>query len=354
MPVLDIPATRTHWQDALNGGLVGVAVAELAAGAAPPLFGSGARYDIRDEAESWRSPSVIAAKGGGDCEDLAAQRAAEMRLWGYRALLPGSPGAERAKALGLNTIDARVRLDEVAPAFFHVVTEYTVDGATFTEDPSLMLGMRGQVDPRVLALEGARPTAAGHRMNLDQFVAELAKDAPKPGHKPMQAIKVSGDYVGANPALLVPNLRLTPDAGYRVVVDKMEPGLYLVAVVEDTDEIEGTGAIVTTAALAAAATKALASRAVQAATDGEPGVWRTKIAPRFDALRDRISQREGGGVRDWLSEREGGGLRERLAEREGGGLLARVQALRQGRADGDVFVLPRRRTIAASGCRCGQ
>ena len=319
----------------MNGGLVGVARAELLSGAAPPLYGSGARYDIRDDGEEWRSPTVIAAKGGGDCEDLASQRAAELQIWGYRALLPGSPGASRAKALGLTEIPAAVRLDEVGPGFFHVVTEYTVDGETFTEDPSLMLGMRGTVDPRILVLEAQGQTQR-------RAVARATSGANMGPIRPIQAIKVSGDAPTANPALVVPNLRLTPDVGFRVVVDRMEPGLYLVAVVEDDDEVQGTGALVTTAALAAAATKALAARAVAAATDGEPGFFRTKIAPRFDGIRER------------LGEREGLGLRERLGEREGLGLLDRVKALRASRQDGDVFVLPRRRTVASGGCQCGQ
>jgi hypothetical protein len=85
----------------------------------PGIYGSGVRFK-RERAETWkRIPDVIAA-GGGDCEDLAAWRAAELRVQG---------------------IPAVVIVEKIAPGKFHAIVG-TDEGV---EDPSRKLGMgKGQ------------------------------------------------------------------------------------------------------------------------------------------------------------------------------------------------------------------
>lgn len=69
--------------DALLEGLYALNVYILSARRHPPLYWSGIRY--RREArghEEWQSASRLVATGVGDCEDLAAYRAAELAVSG--------------------------------------------------------------------------------------------------------------------------------------------------------------------------------------------------------------------------------------------------------------------------------
>lgn len=113
--------------------LVAQCVRDLAAHRLPPLYESGVRYQ-REPAgsEMWDSAATVAARGYGDCEDLAAWRVAELRL-------AGEEGAEVAVVrTGPKTLHALVRRG---------------DGSW--EDPSAELGMRrgqeGVHMPRMLA-----------------------------------------------------------------------------------------------------------------------------------------------------------------------------------------------------------
>lgn len=90
----------------------------------PPLYLSGVRYsreprEVRGRVELWDSVPVVLAQGWGDCDDLAAWRAAELSLSGVYALPV---------------------LVEVAPfsGRYHVVV-WRSDGQW--EDPSARLGM---------------------------------------------------------------------------------------------------------------------------------------------------------------------------------------------------------------------
>ena len=86
----------------------------------PRLYKSGVRYQ-RERSEHWRPANVVLGDGFGDCEDLAAWRAAERRLDGER-------GARAVvRRTGHNTLHA------------------TVTGPRGDEDPSRRLGM-GQDD----------------------------------------------------------------------------------------------------------------------------------------------------------------------------------------------------------------
>jgi hypothetical protein len=86
--------------------------------ALPPIYAAGIRYMRRDPDEVWQLPSETMARGGGDCEDLAAWRAAELRI-------AGEP--------------ARVVVTRSAPGVLHAVVR-RAHGAI--EDPSRRLGMR--------------------------------------------------------------------------------------------------------------------------------------------------------------------------------------------------------------------
>lgn len=93
---------------------------ELRARSFPKLYASGVKY--RREGfgkERWQVPSETVKLGCGDCEDLAAWRAAELRVAGIKA----------------RAICVRVR-----PGLIHCVVQ-TERGR---EDPSKKLGMKGK------------------------------------------------------------------------------------------------------------------------------------------------------------------------------------------------------------------
>lgn len=75
------------------------------------------RYTREDPAERWQLPSETAARGGGDCEDLASWRCAELRLRGE---------------------SCRVVVKRTGPRVLHALVERG-DGSI--EDPSRRLGM---------------------------------------------------------------------------------------------------------------------------------------------------------------------------------------------------------------------
>jgi len=81
------------------------------------LYAAGVRYDRQDPGERWQLPSETAARGAGDCEDLASWRCAERRLAGE---------------------SCRVKVVRTGPTVLHAVVENS-DGSI--EDPSRRLGM---------------------------------------------------------------------------------------------------------------------------------------------------------------------------------------------------------------------
>jgi len=126
MVVPDVPAAL----NAALEGLVRVNVALLRAAIVvgrpvPPLYSSGIRYKREPvPREWWQTIADNVVERVGDCEDLAAHRAAECRLAG---LLVGIPYPARAVAIrtGRNT--------------YHAVVRHP-NGRI--EDPSRALGMR--------------------------------------------------------------------------------------------------------------------------------------------------------------------------------------------------------------------
>ncbi len=91
----------------------------------PPVYKAGVRYrrekcvdvECSQRFEDWQVPSVVMQLGWGDCEDLAAWRAAELRLQG-----------EKARAVPRS----------VRPGLVHIVVRR---GNGKIEDPSRILGM---------------------------------------------------------------------------------------------------------------------------------------------------------------------------------------------------------------------
>lgn len=96
---------------------VDACVRDLRANPRPPLYAAGVRYTRDDPDERWQLPSETAARGGGDCEDLASWRCAELRLGGE---------------------SCRVVVRRTGPTVLHAVVERG-DGSI--EDPSRRLGM---------------------------------------------------------------------------------------------------------------------------------------------------------------------------------------------------------------------
>lgn len=87
----------------------------------PPLYRSGVRYVPEPYGqENWQIPSVTLQLRGGDCEDLAAWRAAELVVSG---------ADPRARAV--------VKI--VRPGLMHCIV---LRGSGRREDPSRLLGMR--------------------------------------------------------------------------------------------------------------------------------------------------------------------------------------------------------------------
>ena len=119
-----VAAVRAHGIDELEAlleGLVRMDLVQLRRGMVPPLYQSGVRYRREPrKREDWQTAAETYARRYGDCEDLAAYRAADLRLAG---------------------IEARAIVYQAAPGLKHVVVEYP-DGRR--EDPSKRLGMLGR------------------------------------------------------------------------------------------------------------------------------------------------------------------------------------------------------------------
>jgi hypothetical protein len=85
----------------------------------PPLYESGAVYKTEPR-EVWRHAQDVVNEGWGDCEDLAAYRAAELRVSGEDP-------------------DARVKTYQTGPRRYHAIVERS---GGVLEDPSAALGMK--------------------------------------------------------------------------------------------------------------------------------------------------------------------------------------------------------------------
>lgn len=120
MPValMFIPPSPAAYDAALEG-LTAENEWLMRSGPLPPLYASGVRYETEKQ-EMFRHAAMVAASGVGDCEDLAAYRAAELRVTGEDP-------------------DACVHTYVSGPRRLHAVVRRG-DGSI--EDPSLVLGMQ--------------------------------------------------------------------------------------------------------------------------------------------------------------------------------------------------------------------
>lgn len=115
---LTIPARSAAFDAALEG-LTRVDERLLATGKFPPLYSAGVVYRTEPR-EVWRHVADVYTEGWGDCEDLAAWRAAELRVSGQDP-------------------DARVGTYRSGRRRYHAVV---VLGDGSIEDPSRRLGMK--------------------------------------------------------------------------------------------------------------------------------------------------------------------------------------------------------------------
>ncbi len=114
-----VPARADAFDAALEGlTRVNVGLMQRGDPAIPALYESGVRY--RDEPRDvWRHAADVAAEHWGDCEDLSAYRAAELRVSGEDP-------------------DAHVTTYQSGPSRYHAVV---ARGDGTLEDPSRVLGM---------------------------------------------------------------------------------------------------------------------------------------------------------------------------------------------------------------------
>lgn len=109
-------------------------------GGAPPIYETGLRYQREPRGEErWLPPSDVLRRGHGDCEDLAAYRAAELRVTGE------DPEAE-------------ARVVRTGPRTWHAVV---LRGDGDWEDPSAALGM--ELASGIIAPVRFRLDPEGHR-----------------------------------------------------------------------------------------------------------------------------------------------------------------------------------------------
>lgn len=118
---LTLPADGGVLSAALEGLVAANAVILARAGTVRRLYASGVRYQRERGTEDWRTIPQVLRAGRGDCEDLAAWRAAELRVY----------DAEPARAI----------VRRSGPKTLHAVV-VRADGRI--EDPARRLGMKGR------------------------------------------------------------------------------------------------------------------------------------------------------------------------------------------------------------------
>lgn len=119
---------------------------QIEAGRVPTLlFDSGVVYQTDPSDEPLFDAVDVLARGAGDCEDLAAFRAAELRTLGERALRPGD---DLWAYPDVDFNSARVVLLDFGANQYHAVVAVDTDRGIVREDPSARLGMTARrIDP---------------------------------------------------------------------------------------------------------------------------------------------------------------------------------------------------------------
>lgn len=150
----------------------------------PPLYSTGARWELRPDDESdtrWRYADEVATDGWGDCQALAAYRAAELRVNGI------DPRAE-------------VRVYPTGENKYHAVV---ARGNGLVEDPSVALGMLPfpggpMTTDKLPAIQGhggamSQHAIVGAKRQIARSVAGLHP------HAAIVGIGVLGDETGKSP-----------------------------------------------------------------------------------------------------------------------------------------------------------
>ena len=148
--IIRIPTRAAAFNAALEG-LTRLNVALMGATNYPPLYSAGVRYKTEPR-EVWRHVADVLAEGWGDCEDLSAWRAAELRITGE------DPGASVA------TYKSGARR-------YHAIVERS-DGTI--EDPSRELGMGRK--KRAMDFIQRQPGLCGSVLGEDDDGDEPAED----------------------------------------------------------------------------------------------------------------------------------------------------------------------------------
>lgn len=121
--------------------LVKVDVIEMRVKRLPDLYTSGVRYEAEPAGqENWQDAFQLMHKKRGDCEDLAAYRAAELRV---KHNIPARAIFIFAQRGRLQLYHCRVRYPAPpAGSASFVAPSAVMVGAEYEEDPSVVLGMR--------------------------------------------------------------------------------------------------------------------------------------------------------------------------------------------------------------------
>jgi len=131
-PTITIPTSADAYEAAIEG-LTALDELLIRAARYPSIYRAGVQYR-RESRDTWRHVADVIRLGGGDCEDLSAARAAELRVSGI------DPGAY-------------VHVYRSGPQRYHAVVGRS-DGTA--EDPSWILGMKTREKWRPLERVGGR------------------------------------------------------------------------------------------------------------------------------------------------------------------------------------------------------
>ncbi len=224
--------------DAAVEGLVGVNVAQMRRERFPPLYRSGIRYQ-REATERWLPASKLRRTLRGDCEDLAAYRAAELRVSGTDPY-------------------ASVRVYPSRAGVLHAVVRRG-DGSV--EDPSRLLGMRspeeelGFLDKLIPGLSqmlspgqpgsSAMPQLpSGLMQMLPGLVPGLPKGMFSPGAPLQMPVPQAGMLPGGiNPMMALQTLQSGMPLGIQAGLRQLPSGLF-----QGTVAVPGMPAVRATAA----------------------------------------------------------------------------------------------------------